>query len=229
VSGYRTPWDPEPAPEAPPPAAPQPSRAKRRGRRPRAEAAPITTSPPWLYHHLTVSGPAGQVADFAAAARGAGVIPWRVDAAQIEEELFALAVAQPPARRGLTVEGCHILARRYRTAVEARQARALNLVGRSRACPFDLHALLPVPGAILALGPGAPTALSWLREHWGTEDGLRQVVLRPDATAGRRLPAGHAVIGYGFFTGGATPEAAVTRLAARWPSLRFTLRPRPPD
>ncbi len=228
MTDFRTPWEPDP-PSAAPPAAREPPPPKRRGRRPRPVAAPVTTAPPWLYHHLTVSGPAAEVADFAAAARGAGVIPWRVDVAQIEEEVFALAVAQPAAQRGLTVEGCHILARRFRGGVEARQARALALVGRSRACPCDLHALLPVPAHILALGPTDPTALSWLRDHWGTEDGLRQVVLRPRATAGRWLPAGYAVIGYGFFTSGDTPQAAVTRLAARWAGLRFALRPRPSD
>jgi hypothetical protein len=43
------------------------------------------------------------------------------------------------------------------------------------------------------------------------------------------LPAGHTVIGYGFFTGGDIPLAAVDRLAADWPGLRFRLTPRPPD
>jgi len=229
VTLYRTPWDPDPVPQAPPPIVPEPLPKKRRGRRPRPTAPPVTTAPPWLYHHLTVSGPAAALAHFAAAACGAGVIPWRLDGAQIEEEVFALAVAQPAARRGLTVAGCHILARRFRAAVEARHARAVDLVGRSRACPFDLHTLLPVPAQILALGPNDPTALAWLREHWGIADGLRQVVPRPAATAGRRLPAGHAVIGYGFFTSGATPQAAVIRLTARWAGLRFKLRPRPPD
>ena len=229
MSGYRTPWDPDPAPAAPPPIAPEPPPPKRRGRRPHPAPVTATTAPAWLYHHFTVSGPAAEVAEFAATARGAGVIPWRVDFAGIEEEVFALAVAQPAAQRRLTVDGCHILARRFRAGVEVRHARAVALVGRSRACPFDLHALLPVPAHILALGPTDPTVLSWLRDHWGTEDGLRQVVLRPAATAGRRLPAGHAVIGYGFFTSGATPQAAVTRLAARWPELRFVLQPRPPD
>jgi len=229
VSGYRTPWDPDPAPAAPPPIAPEPPPPKRRGRRPHPAPVTATTAPAWLYHHFTVSGPAAEVAEFAATARGAGVIPWRVDFAGIEEEVFALAVAQPAAQRRLTVDGCHILARRFRAGVEVRHARAVALVGRSRACPFDLHALLPVPAHILALGPTDPTVLSWLRDHWGTEDGLRQVVLRPGATAGRRLPAAQAVIGYGFFTSGDTPQAAVTRLAARWTGLRFALLPRPPD
>jgi hypothetical protein len=48
-------------------------------------------------------------------------------------------------------------------------------------------------------------------------------------TPGRRLPQGHAAIGYGFFTDGETPQAAIDRLAAIWPGLRFMLQPRPPD
>jgi hypothetical protein len=89
--------------------------------------------------------------------------------------------------------------------------------------------LLPVPPAILQLGPNDPTALAWLQQHWGVTDRLRQVVLRPKPGPGRRLPAGHAVIGYGFFTAGDTPRAAVERIATNWPGLRFQLTPRRPD
>ena len=149
---------------------------------------------------------------------------------RIEEDIFNLAASQPAARRNLTIAGCRILARQFRARVEARQARAAALVGRSRACPFDLHALLPVPAAILQLGPTHPAALAWLADHWGTTDRLRQVAERPKPTTGRRLPAGHAVIGYGFFTGRRdTATAAIARLGARWPALRFVLQPRPPD
>jgi len=35
------------------------------------------------------------------------------------------------------------------------------------------------------------------------------------------------VIGYGFFTGGDTPHAAIATLAPRWPALRLVLQPRP--
>jgi hypothetical protein len=37
------------------------------------------------------------------------------------------------------------------------------------------------------------------------------------------------VIGYGFFTTGDTPHAAISRLAACWPALRLMLQPRPAD
>ena len=83
--------------------------------------------------------------------------------------------------------------------------------------------------AILALGPNDSAALAWLMQHWGTTDRLRQVVRRPQPGTGRRRPAGHAVVGYGFFTAGDTPQAAIDHLAIDWPALRFLLTPRPPD
>jgi hypothetical protein len=234
----RYPWEDEPpsngTPEcaaAPAPAV-VPQAAKPRGRRPavgQTATASTAGSPDWLYHRLTISGPAEPVADFAAAARGAGVIPWRLDFARIEEDIFARAVAQPPETRHLSVAGCRILARQFRERVEIRQAKACARVGHSLACPLDLHALLPVPDPILALGPTDPAAFAWLSAHWGVSAGLRQVVLRARATAGRRLPAGDAVIGYGFFTAGETPHEAIAQLRDRWPALQFALVPRPAD
>jgi hypothetical protein len=184
-------------------------------------------APDWLYHHLTISGPADLVHSFAAAARGSGIIPWQLDYAAIEEDVFVRAVSQPAHQRNLTVEGCRILARQFRDKVERHQARAASLVGQSVACPFDLHALLPVPAAILLLGPTHPDSLTWLSAHWGVTDRLRQVVLRDKASMGRRLKKGHAVIGYGFFTAGETPQAAIDACAQRWKTLRFVLQPRP--
>ncbi len=99
--------------------------------------------------------------------------------------------------------------------------------GHGHACPFDLHALLPVPDGVLQRGPADPQALAWLAAHWGVTDRLRHVVLRPGATAGRRLPAGHHVVGYGFFTDGGTPNAALAQLGLRWPALRLVLQPQP--
>jgi len=231
MAGLRFPWDVPPPPAAtPPPAEEPPAKAPRRGRRP-ASARPSATraAPDWLYHHLTVSGPVEAVAAFAAAARGAGIIPWRLDFADIEETVFNLAVSQPAARRSLTVDGCRILARQFRDKVAAHQARAAALVGHSLACPFDLHRLLPVPDAVLQLGPTHPASLAWLVAQWGISDQLRQVTVRENATTGRRRPRGHTVIGYGFFTAGDTPHAAVSQLAARWPALRLVVQPRPAD
>jgi hypothetical protein len=206
-----------------------PPAPKPRGRRPAAprEASAATAgSPHWLYHHLTISGPAEPVADFARAARGAGVIPWQFDGVRFEEEVFLRAVAVPAAQRSLSIEGCHVLARQFRERVELRQAKAVARIGHSQACPFDLQQLLPVPAPVLALGPADPAALTWLSDHWGVTDRLRQVTLRPGATMGRRLPHRHAVVGYGFFTAGETPHAAIAQLSGRWPALRFRLVPR---
>ncbi|GAB0120357.1 hypothetical protein [Acidisoma sp. 7E03] len=277
---YRTPWEVDPPPEEGTTSVPEPlpAPAKRRGRRP---AAPVVKDldrragqGTWLYHHLTITGPAERVADFADAARGPGIVPWRLDGARIEEDIFHLAVSQPKATRSLSLEGCRILARQFRERAEARAARAAALVAQSeidpgeghagggavhsgqasaveahegqafgepasagrthagrahagRTCPFDLHRLLPVPPEILAHEPTHPRAQAWLRRHWGLSETPRHVVLRPDARPGRRLPTGHRVLGYGFFTGGETPHEAITRIAAAWPDLRFQLQPRP--
>jgi hypothetical protein len=37
------------------------------------------------------------------------------------------------------------------------------------------------------------------------------------------------VTGYGFFTDGETPQAAIGDFEKRWPALRFLLQPRPAD
>jgi hypothetical protein len=230
---FRTPWesDPEPAEGKGVIPPPLPTPPKRRGRRPKAIAgvapAKPAAAPDWLYHHLMVIGPAEILAEFATAARGAGVVPWRLDGRIIEEDVFNLAASQPIPPRRLTIDGCRILARQFRDRVEARHAKALALVGHSRACPFDLQELLPVPAAILELGPADPASLAWLRERWGMTDTPRKVVERSDPVKPRSLPDGHAAIGYGFFTAGETPHAAIAVIASRWPALRFELQARP--
>jgi hypothetical protein len=238
MAALRYPWEAEPVPVAPSPLPdPEEPLRKRRGRRAAAcihPASPVAPTPQWLYHHLTISGPAETVAAFAVAARGSGVVPWQLDFAAIEEAVFIRAVAQPAGRRNLTIEGCRILARQFREKIEARQARATEharegpaLLRRSHACLFDLHTLLPVPPAILQLGPTDPEARSWLAAHWGITDRLRQVVARAQLGIGRRLAKNHTAIGYGFFTDGETPHRAIAQLGARWPALRFVLVPRP--
>ena len=230
MAEWQYPWNSESAPAIAAKDLEKPEKRKPRGRRPAWLTRVITrhasTVPAWLYHHLTISGLAEVVADFAAAACGSGVTPWQLDGADIAEDIFVWAVSQPAGRRSLSAEGCRILAQQVSEQVMARQARAAALVGHSRACPFDLHVLLPVPEAILRLGPTHPDALAWLATHWGTTERLRQVSVREKPSIGRRLPRGHAVIGYRLFTAGETPQAAITQLAARWPALRFTLQPR---
>lgn len=204
-------------------AQPQP---KPRGRRP-AGPRPGAGVPSWLYHHLVVTGPADVLVEFVAAARGSGIVPWVLDGRAVEEWVFERAVSQPPRLRSLDVAGCRVLARQFRERFEAHHARAAARAEQGQACPLDLHALLPVPDAVLRLGADHPAALAWLAEHWGVVDGLRHAAVRPDLGPGRRLPRGHAAAAYGFFTGGDTPRAAVGHLAARWPALRFVLRPLP--
>jgi hypothetical protein len=230
----RTPWDEAPAPDilAPlPEAVPLPP--KKRGRRPTPKTETDRDGGAekggWLYHHLTITGPADRVAVFAEVAQGSGIMSLPVDGDRIEEDIFNLAASQPKAMRSLTVEGCRILARQFRERVEARAAQAAALVGTSRACPFDLHSLLPVPADILTYELTHPKAQAWLLEHWGLTDAPRQVVVLPQARAGKRLPAGHTVLGYGFFTQGETPHAAIARIAAIWSDLRFVLQPRSVD
>jgi hypothetical protein len=227
----RTPWDIEPTPATvAPPSDGVAHPPKRRGRRPIATVFPSTNSAPaWLWHHLTISGPEADVAAFAEAARGPGVIPWHVDYAQVEEDIFHRAVAARGGPTGLSIDGCHILARQFRQLIEARDEKAAALIGQSRACPFDLHVLLPIPFEILQRGPADPKSLDWLAQNWGTGDALRKIVARPNPSAGRRLAPGHVVISYGFFTSGETPRPAATQLGARWPRLRFVLMPRPAD
>jgi hypothetical protein len=223
----RTPWDKASDPD---PVVPAPEQVvlapKRRGRRPAGAITNLSTNaaPAWLWHHLTITGPGADVAAFADAARGPGVIPWHVDYAQLEDDIFHRAVA---ARGALSIEGCHRLARQFRTRIAAHDAKAAALIGHSLACPFDLHVLLPIPAETLRRGATDPMSLDWLATHWGTRDPLRKIVERPNPSVGRRLPADHSVIAYGFFTAGDTPDAAIDALGASWPALRFVLTPRP--
>jgi hypothetical protein len=169
------------------------------------------------------------VAEFAVAASGAGVIPWRFDTASIEEDVFNLAASQPPHLRRLSIEGCRRLARQLRDRVEVRAAQGILLSETSKACPFDLHRLLPVPPTILQLGPSAPESVAWLKKHWGVSERPRQVAVRPDAKPGRRLRKGEACLGLGFFAWAATPQTAIAKISASWPDLRFVVQARPAD
>ena len=156
------------------------------------------------------------------------MIPWQLDYAAIEEDIFNLAVAQPVDQRGLTVEGCRILARQFRARVEARHAQALALLGHSQACPLDLFVLLPIPADLLRLGARHPSAQTWLVAHWGADE-LRQVARCDNPRPGRRLPARQAVLGYRFFTRERPPVPAIAALATAWPALRFKLQTRPAE
>ena len=168
-----------------------------------------------------MAGPAAPLAAFRAAAAGPGLIPWPLRASELEEGWFGQLVAPPPGRRGISVEGAHILAGQLVAAVQALQAPGLHSL-----VPFDLHALLPVPPEVLRLGPDAPGAEAWLWEHWGTTWPLRGVAEEaPSAAEQHGLPTGQAAACCRFHSADWSPWRALAQLRARWPGLRFDLRP----
>ncbi len=191
-------------------------------------------NPDWLHHRLTISGPPEAVAAFKRAAAGAGIIPWHYDLDRMEEDFCHLLVApvavpgsvrHPP--RPLSIAGARIFARQLRDAVGYRHDVAVRAVGTGRACPFDLHALVPVPAWALALGPDEPQSLAWLWEHWGTTEALRRVTDESGGTAAGKSPQ-EAEPGrwqLSFWSADWTPWRALHRLGPRWPVLRFACRP----
>ena len=131
------------------------------------------------------------------AAAGAGVIPWQLDLERLAEDVFHRLMAPPaPHRRSLSLAGARILAEQLRSAAARRHDLAVARVGRSQACPFDLHALLPVPGTLLMRGPDDPAALAWLwaqgarRRRCAMSPSWRMVDRRPGpCRRPRRCPA----------------------------------------
>ena len=176
--------------------------------------APVHTD--WLRNRLTVSGPAGEVARFRAAARGTGGIPWQLDLDHEEARLLAPMAGQGPAARAL--------ARELRAVIAARHDRLLACWHEAGGCPLDLHRLVPIPDAILALGEDAPAARQWLWAHWGTTQTLRQVRLR-EADRDRRLRRSARVV-FEFLSADWTPWHAILRLRRDWPKLVLAVNPR---
>ena len=178
----------------------------------------------WLFHRMTVSGAAAAVAGFRRAARGSGLIPWVLDLDRMEEGYFHLLVA--PEHRSLSVAGARIFARQLRDAVARRHDLAVSRVDQSQACPFDLHALLPVPNHILALGPDEPEALAWLWEHWGTTEALRHLAEDDSRTpSATKAEDGEDSLQLSFCSADWTPWRALQNIALSWPNLRFDIRP----
>jgi hypothetical protein len=180
--------------------------------------------PDWLFHRLSVSGSQADLAAFRAAAVGAGTIPWQLDLARMEEDFFHLLIAPP---RSLSLTGARILAGQLRAAVAERHALAMTQVGQSQACPFDLHALVPVPAAMLQRGPDDAAALAWLWQHWGTTQALRHVAIDTAAETAmqRALAPREATFVVTFWSADWTPWRALVRIAVEWPRLRFETRP----
>ena len=180
----------------------------------------------WLYHRLQISGQAPQVSAFRKEAAGAGVIPWRLDLDRMEEDFFLRLAAPPPGHaRTLSIDGARLLAAELRDAVARRHALAVAQVGQSSACPFDLHALLPVPAAVLQLGPDHPDTLAWLWAHWGTTQALRHVIAATATGRRRSRSSDAAAFAVTFWSADWTPWRALATLHERWPALRFVVTP----
>ena len=88
-----------------------------------------------------------------------------------------------------------------------------------------LHALVPVPPAILQRGADHPDALAWLWTRWGTTDALRRVTVEPNPALRTSLPAGTASLRISFWSADWTPWRALAVVKDRWPMLGFELRP----
>ena len=98
-----------------------------------------------------------------------GATPWHLPDLDLAEEDRVLSLVKPQdGSPGLRIAAARVLAPQLRTAVEDYQQRVIAAAGRSRACPFDLHALLPVPYAHPRQGPDDPASIAWLRRRWGT-------------------------------------------------------------
>ena len=179
----------------------------------------------WLRHDLVVTGPATDVAALRAAAAGAGAIPWAMRDAEGAEEDRVHALLRPPdGSPGLSLAGARALARALRAAADAHHGRVLDAVARvSQTCPFDLHALLPVPDRVLRQGPDDPASTAWLRIYWGTVQALRHVRLREDAPDKRLRRS--ARLQFEFWSADWTPWAAFRAVRARWPTVVFDVRP----
>jgi hypothetical protein len=171
--------------------------------------------PDWLETTLSISGPAARVAAFRTAAAGAGVVPWVRDYDRLEEDWFHLLMAAPALHRGISLAGARILARQLREAAWANHEAAVSRVGLSRACPFDLHSLVPVPFEVLRLGDDHPRALAWLWENWGTTWPLRRV---------ETLRSGPDEFRVRFWSADWAPWRALEHIRSRWPGLSLRAR-----
>jgi len=125
----------------------------------------------------------------------------------------------------LTHAQARILAEQLRDALAARHAVAGEAIS-ARACPLDLHMLVPMPDDLLGLGPDDPRAIAWLWAQWGTTWPLRHVTVRPaGAAVRRRLTDGHGSVMFRFHAADWSPWPALLAMRARWPALRFDLQP----
>ncbi len=169
----------------------------------------------WLANRLTVSGPAGEVARFLAAARGTNAAPWHFDLDEEEARLFAPMASGGPEARAL--------ARELREVIAARHDRVLAGWAGPGSCPLDLHRLVPIPGSVLRLGEHDPAARRWLWAHWGTTRPLHQVRVLEGETDRRLRRAARVTMD--FLSADWTPWQAIRHLRRDWPKLVLDVRP----
>jgi hypothetical protein len=176
----------------------------------------------WLRHELIITGPAPNVAALRRAASGAGSIPWVYPDLDHWEEDRVHALVQPPdGSAGLPPAAARVLARQLRTAIEVHHQRVL--AAGSKPCPFDLHALVPVPSDILRRGPDDPASQAWLQTYWGTTHALRHVRLRINQVDRRQRRSARLQVE--FWAADWTPWPAFAALRDRYPVLKFDVRP----
>jgi hypothetical protein len=178
----------------------------------------------WLRHELAIVGPAEDVERFTSAAAGPGSIPWFYPNLDFEEDDRFHALVNPPdGSRGLSPAAARVLARELREATFQHQAKVRSQIGVSKAHPFDLHALIPVPAEILERGPDDGKSIAWLRANWGTLQALRQVRIVSMRPATKRQKNAQLVLE--FRSADWTPWAAIATLRRDWPALKFTIQP----
>ena len=133
------------------------------------------------------------------------------------------ALVQPPdGSAGLSPAAARVLARHLRSAVETHHQRVLAMAGRTL-CPFDLHAVVPVPPDILQRGPDDPASRAWLQTNWGTARALRHVRLRTDQADRRQRRSARLEVQ--FWAADWTPWPIFAVLCERYPALKFDVRP----
>jgi hypothetical protein len=115
-----------------------------------------------------------------------------------------------------------ILARELREAEFQHQNKVRAQAG-SRLCPFDLHALVPVPSDLLDLGRDNKRSVAWLRAYWGVLQALRQVALVPAGC--KKLRGKQAQLTLEFWSADWTPWPAIVTIRQRFADLTLKVTP----
>ena len=180
--------------------------------------------PDWLRHTLVVTGTPAAIAAFQLAAAGSGGIPWAYPDLDMEEDDRFLALVHPPdGSPGLSPAAARVLAQELRAAAFQHQRRVRAQAGHSRLCPFDLQALIPIPSALLDLGPDDQATVAWLRAHWGVLQALRNVAWI--ASGCKKLRGSKQQLTLEFWSADWTPWPAIAALRRRFADLTFTVTP----